>query len=96
MVCPCWEGVHPNPAFYYQKGAGPLMDMGPYYLDGSALSAGTGPPGVRHGGPGRKERTVHTGPYTGRTIEVDPEVMTHVIANLEFQCGAADQRLLQF
>ena len=88
MVCPGWEGVHPNPAFYYQKGAGPLMDMGPYYL--TALLSLLGP--VRRvsgmAGQARKERTVHTGPYTGRTIEVDPEVMTHVIANLEFQCGA--------
>lgn len=26
------EGWHPNPGFYYQKGGGPLFDMGPYYL----------------------------------------------------------------
>lgn len=26
------EHWHPNPAFYYQKGAGPVLDMGPYYL----------------------------------------------------------------
>jgi len=26
------EHWHPNPAFYYQPGAGPVMDMGPYYL----------------------------------------------------------------
>ena len=26
------EHWHPNPAFFYQAGAGPLMDMGPYYL----------------------------------------------------------------
>ena len=26
------EGWHPNPAFFYRRGAGPLFDMGPYYL----------------------------------------------------------------
>ena len=26
------EGFHPNPAFFYQPGGGPLMDMGPYYF----------------------------------------------------------------
>lgn len=26
------EHFHPNPAFFYKKGAGPLFDMGPYYL----------------------------------------------------------------
>ena len=25
------ESFHPNPAFFYQEGAGPLLDMGPYY-----------------------------------------------------------------
>lgn len=26
------EGFHPNPEFFYQPGAGPIMDMGPYYF----------------------------------------------------------------
>jgi predicted dehydrogenase len=26
------EGWHPNPAFFYKTGAGPLFDMGPYYI----------------------------------------------------------------
>ena len=26
------EGWHPDPDFFYQPGAGPLFDMGPYYL----------------------------------------------------------------
>lgn len=26
------EHWHPNPAFYYQKGGGPALDMGPYYI----------------------------------------------------------------
>ena len=26
------ESQHPNPAFLYAAGAGPLFDLGPYYL----------------------------------------------------------------
>src|SRR6185437_5699660 len=26
------ETWHPNPQFYYEKGGGPMFDMGPYYL----------------------------------------------------------------
>ena len=26
------ERFHPNPAFFYQPGGGPMFDMGPYYL----------------------------------------------------------------
>lgn len=32
LVSPGHELWHPNPAFYYQKGGGPMMDMGPYYI----------------------------------------------------------------
>ena len=35
------EHTHPRPEFYYQPGAGPLMDMGPYYI--TALAALLGP-----------------------------------------------------
>jgi predicted dehydrogenase len=31
------EHWHPNPAIFYQKGAGPVLDLGPYYI--SALTA---------------------------------------------------------
>ena len=88
MVCHGWEGAHPGPAFYYQPGAGPLFDMGPYYL--TALLSLLGPVRSVSGMASQsgRERTVHTGQYAGRKIEVDPTVMTHVIANLEFQSGA--------
>lgn len=32
MCCSGHESWHPDPAFYYQKGGGPMLDMGPYYL----------------------------------------------------------------
>ena len=41
MMCPGHESWHPDPAFYYEAGGGPLFDMGPYYL--SALVTLLGP-----------------------------------------------------
>ena len=35
------ETFHPNPAFFYQPGGGPLLDMGPYYV--TALVSLLGP-----------------------------------------------------
>jgi len=35
------EHWHPNPVPFYQKGAGPVLDLGPYYI--SALTALLGP-----------------------------------------------------
>ncbi|GAI46769.1 unnamed protein product, partial [marine sediment metagenome] len=32
MLCHGHESWHPDPEFYYKRGGGPLLDMGPYYL----------------------------------------------------------------
>jgi predicted dehydrogenase len=32
MLCPGHESWHPSPEFYYERGGGPMFDMGPYYL----------------------------------------------------------------
>ena len=37
MITKGMEHWHPNPAVFYQKGAGPVLDLGPYYV--SALTA---------------------------------------------------------
>lgn len=41
MMCRGHERWHPDPEFFYQPGAGPMFDMGPYYL--TALIAMMGP-----------------------------------------------------
>jgi predicted dehydrogenase len=80
------EGWHPNPDFYYQRGGGPLFDMGPYYL--TALISLLGP--VRRvTGSARKsfpERTIRSQPRAGERITV--EVPTHLAAVLDFASGA--------
>ncbi len=80
------ESWHPDPAFYYKTGGGPMFDMGPYYL--SALVQLMGP-ASRISGSARKTfdtRTVTSEAKYGEVVDV--EVPTHVTANIEFISGA--------
>ncbi len=85
MMGPGLESWHPDPAGFYQKGGGPLFDMGPYYL--TALTALLGP--VRRVcGSARisfPERTIGSQPLAGQTIPV--ETPTHISAVLDFESG---------
>ncbi|MCI9483039.1 MAG: Gfo/Idh/MocA family oxidoreductase [Clostridiaceae bacterium] len=80
------EFHHPGPAFFYQPGAGPLYDMGPYYM--TALLSLLGPVqrvcamATKAG----ETRVVPSGPCEGQVLPVDVE--THICATLEFACGA--------
>ncbi len=79
------EAWHPDPGFLYQVGAGPLFDMGPYYL--TALVSMLGP--VRRvTGSARityPERTIGSGPKQGQKIPV--ETPTHIAGILDFTGG---------
>jgi len=79
------ESWHPNPEFFFKKGAGPLFDMGPYYL--TALTTLLGP--VRRvSGAARisfPEREITSQPLAGRRIQV--ETPTHVASLLDFESG---------
>lgn len=79
------EAWHPNPNFFYQPGAGPLFDVGPYYL--TALVALLGPV-QRVTGATRisfAERTVGSGPKRGEKITV--RTPTHIAGLLDFASG---------
>ncbi len=79
------ENWHPNPDFYYQPGAGPMFDMGPYYL--TALVSLLGPV-QRVAGSTRASfatRTVTSQPLYGHEIAVN--VPTHVAGVLDFASG---------
>ncbi len=90
------EHFHPNPEFFYQPGAGPILDWGPYYV--SALIALLGP--VKSVGSVGKivfsERTVEAkdSPRYGQTFKV--EVPTTVTSILEFAQGAAVNLTMSF
>lgn len=80
------EGWHPDPDFYYQPGAGPMFDMGPYYL--TALVSLIGPV-QRVTGSTRinfPQRMITSQPKHGNMIEVNTP--THVVGVLDFANGA--------
>jgi predicted dehydrogenase len=79
------ESWHPNPTFYYQKGGGPMFDMGPYYL--TALISMLGPVRRITGSTRvtRQER-VATGEST-YGLKIPVETPTHVAAVLDFHSG---------
>jgi predicted dehydrogenase len=79
------ESWHPNPTFFYQKGGGPMFDMGPYYL--TALIAMLGPVRRITGSARitRKERMA-TGEST-YGLKLPVEIPTHVAAVLDFHSG---------
>lgn len=83
------EGWHPNPNFYYQKGGGPMLDMGPYYL--TALINMLGP--IRSVSAVTK-RSFETRQAPNHTIPV--EVQTHAAGTLEFCSGAVVSLIQSF
>lgn len=88
------ERHHPNPDFYYQKGGGPLLDLGPYYLTAMVFLLG---PISRVAGIGRRtfhERMIENGRRSGEMMPV--EVDTHCLSIFEFECGAAGQMMVSF
>ncbi len=80
------ENWHPDPAFFFQPGAGPLFDMGPYYL--TALTNLLGPTAevVASATITFPERVIGSQPRRGEIIQVDTP--THVTGILQFKNGA--------
>jgi predicted dehydrogenase len=80
------EMWHPDPYFFFQPGAGPLFDVGPYYL--TALASMLGPVRTVSGFARASflERTVTAeGSKTGEKIPVNTP--THFAASLQFESG---------
>jgi predicted dehydrogenase len=85
---------HPDPAFLFARGAGPLLDMGPYYF--SALVSLLGPIAAvtARGSRPRLERTIHTGPRAGETFPVEVPSTVQVLTS--FAAGQHGTHLLSF
>lgn len=88
------ESWHPGPEFLFAKGAGPLMDMGPYYI--STLVSIFGPVArvTGTGSKAKETRVIATGPKAGTEFPV--EVPTHVGAMIQFENGASAQCIFSF
>jgi predicted dehydrogenase len=94
FMCPGHERWHPNPAFYYQEGGGPMLDMGPYYITDLVNLLG---PVARVAGMATKlrgERLIASEPRRGEKIAV--RTATHVAGNLEFVSGAVVSIAMSF
>lgn len=94
MTCRGHETWHPDPAFYYKYGGGPMLDMGPYYITALINLIG----GVRRVGGMTsvpfKERLITSQPHAGEIVQVD--VPTSYYGTLEFENGAVGSILTSF
>lgn len=81
------ETWHPSPEFFYKEGAGPMLDLGPYYL--TALVSLLGPISRTScfSRIGRKARKIYSMPHRGKSIEV--EVPTTYNGIVEFENGVS-------
>ncbi|MGI6155732.1 MAG: Gfo/Idh/MocA family protein [Enterococcus lemanii] len=85
MLCRGHESWHPDPAFYYQFGGGPMMDMGPYYLTALTNLLGRVESVMAVAKKTFATRTITSQPQQGQTIEVD--VPTYLSGILTFENG---------
>lgn len=88
------EDWHPDPDFFYQPGAGPMFDMGPYYL--TALTTLIGP--IRRvTGSARvtfPQRMISSQPLAGTAITVNTP--THVAGVMDFESGTVGTLITSF
>jgi predicted dehydrogenase len=83
------ESWHPNPQFLYAKGAGPLFDIGPYYITALVQNLGAVDRVAAVSSKARDTRTIATGPNAG--IEFPVDVPTHLGGILRFESGSSAQ-----
>jgi predicted dehydrogenase len=94
FMCPGHEEWHPNPAFYYLAGGGPVLDMGPYYITSLVNLLGPIRRVTAITSQLRSERRIKSEPLKGSKIAV--EVPTHVAGTLEFATGALVTLVVSF
>ena len=88
------ESWHPNPAFYYDIGGGPMLDMGPYYV--TAL--------VNILGPVKRVAAITTKTFEERVatsqavrgLRIPVKTTTHLTGTIEFQNGAIITMIMSF
>lgn len=88
------EAWHPDPDFLYATGAGPLFDMGPYYVTTLVHAFGSATRVHAVSSTSRQTRTIGSGPRAGESFPV--EVPTHHAALVEFGAGRSAQSTFSF
>ena len=94
MQNPGPEWWHPDPEFLFQRGAGPLFDVGPYYLSVLAMIFGPAQQVAAAGHRSRDTRVIAGGPRAGTVFPV--EVPTHVSALIKYAQGPVATLVLSF
>ena len=80
------ESWHPNPDFFFQKGAGPVLDIGPYYITNLVQLLGNVTQVAAMSTTPRRERTITSEPRFGEVIAVETPTTIHSL--LSFASGA--------
>jgi len=93
-ACRGHESWHPDPAFYYQFGGGPMLDMGPYYVTAlvNLLGAVESVSGMTRRA--FDKRLITSQPKNGTVIDV--EVQTLVTGQMAFASGAVGSLIVSF
>ena len=94
MVCHGHESWHPDPEFYYKRGGGPMMDMGPYYMTALVQLLGEAEGVMGMTKKSFNQRLITSDPHCGETIDVD--VDTYLTGNIRFSSGAIAQVFTTF
>jgi predicted dehydrogenase len=80
------EHWHPNPDFFFLPGAGPMLDLGPYYVANLINLIGPVKRVAALTSSAKTTRTISNGPRNGETVPV--KTPTNIHALLEFVSGA--------
>ncbi len=80
------EHWHPNPDFFFQPGAGPVLDLGPYYITNLVQLLGPVKAVAAMANASFATRRIANGPRNGEEIPVDTPTNIHAL--LEFENGA--------
>ena len=88
------ESWHPNPDIFFADGAGPMLDMGPYYL--TAIVSLLGPVARVAGFASTRtsERTIEIGPRAGEQFAV--ATPSHTAAAMQLESGVTANLVASF
>ena len=86
MICHGHETWHPDPEFYYKRGGGPMMDMGPYYVTALVQLIGEAKGVMGMTKKSFPQRIITSQPHYGEVVDVD--IDTYLAGNILFSNGA--------
>ena len=88
------EGWHPDPEFFYKRGGGPMLDMGPYYVTCLVNLLGRANSTMAYGRTTFAQREIGSQPHKGEKIDV--EVHTFTTGAIRFDSGAIASLTMSF